>query len=269
MSSIPIILKSIFVVTGFSMTSIACKPKAKVRAGVTVVKVIPNKGCVASWWGGRFSEEKVQTLAGKHIGGETKPSQIDTELMVAVVRGQRNMVSSLLEENVNFDESNEHGCTALIWAAALEREGIVFDLLEAGADVSRSDGNGKTPLMVAAKSGNSKIVQYLISAGADVNAAQTGGNNEVGKTPLHNAVIHKNNVGVIRMLIDNGANLNATDENGKTALMGAAFFGGLDAVKLLVESGADTQLKSNSGKTALDTAIMRNRTEMIEYIKSL
>jgi len=142
-------------------------------------------------------------------------------------------------------------------------------LINAGADASRADGSGKTPLMFAVKSGKSIIVQEIINSGANVNAAQTGGDNEIGKTSLHNAVVRKDNSEVIAILIKEGVNVNAVDENGKTALINAAFYGGLENVRILVEAGADVKQKSNTGKTALDTAVMWKRTEIVEYLQTL
>lgn len=254
---------------GLSIALAACKPEAKVSAGITVVKVIPNNGCVAGLWATRMSSERIQKLAEKHINGEVVPSHISTDLMIAVVQGKENIVAALLDEKVNVDETNERGCTALIWASALGQEKVVFDLIIAGADASLPDGNGKTPLMFAARSGNSKIVQELIKSTASVNAAQTGGDNEIGRTPLHHAVTRKNNADILRILIDNRADVNAIDENGKTPLMVASFYGELEAVKLLVEAGADVRQKSNSGKTALDTAISWKHNEIAEYLKSI
>ena len=46
------------------------------------------------------------------------------------------------------------------------------------------------------------------------------------------------NVAMVRQLLDQGANINARDKHGDTALMAAAFEGHADVVKLLLEKGA-------------------------------
>ena len=45
--------------------------------------------------------------------------------------------------------------------------------------------------------------------------------------------------------------VNARDENGRTALMLAAVNGNEDCVKILIAAGADVNAKDNTGKTAL------------------
>ena len=64
---------------------------------------------------------------------------------------------------------------------------------------------------------------------------------------------------IIKHLIKSGANLNAKDNDGKTALMYAVDgIESLDIVKLLINSGADVNIKDNDGENALDHAYFAN-----------
>src|SRR5260370_33014393 len=56
---------------------------------------------------------------------------------------------------------------------------------------------------------------------------------------------------IVRLLIANGAKVNARDVEGGTALMQAALLGRADNVKILVEAGADVNARDNKGGTAL------------------
>lgn len=56
------------------------------------------------------------------------------------------------------------------------------------------------------------------------------------------------------MLIESGAEVNAKDENSRTALHWAAENDDLEIVKILVESGADTKAKNRENLTPLDLA---------------
>jgi ankyrin repeat protein len=58
---------------------------------------------------------------------------------------------------------------------------------------------------------------------------------------------------MIKLLIDKGANVNATDKDGGTALMKATDEGQADIVKLLIDKGADVSAKNNGGLTAADS----------------
>ena len=59
----------------------------------------------------------------------------------------------------------------------------------------------------------------------------------------------------LKQLLENGANANAKNENGYTALMNAAGMGNLEICQLLIKYGADINTKNNTGYTAYDYAI--------------
>ena len=55
-------------------------------------------------------------------------------------------------------------------------------------------------------------------------------------------------------MIDEGADLDAKNNDGNTALHGTAFLGRLEMTNLLIESGADVNIRNNDGTTPLDNA---------------
>ncbi len=55
----------------------------------------------------------------------------------------------------------------------------------------------------------------------------------------------------VRLLLDNGADINAKDNGGFTSLMGASWMDHTEIVELLLENGADVNAKNNDGQTAL------------------
>ena len=57
---------------------------------------------------------------------------------------------------------------------------------------------------------------------------------------------------ILRMLIEAGADLNAKDDSGETALMYAAYYDDPEAVEVLLKAGAETDIKDEDGKTAYD-----------------
>lgn len=63
------------------------------------------------------------------------------------------------------------------------------------------------------------------------------------------------NVEILRFLVENGANVNATDDFGFTPLMAASDSQFLDAVTFLIDQGADVNLHDSGGFTALHYAI--------------
>lgn len=93
--------------------------------------------------------------------------------------------------------------------------------------------------------------------------------NKYGKTALMRAA-SEGQKNIVKLLIDNGADVNAFDENKATPLMWAIGDNRdfPDVVKLLLESGADVNFPEYGGYTALDLAQIGGLEKSIAIIKS-
>ena len=102
-----------------------------------------------------------------------------------------------------------------------------------------------TPLHWAAGHGLTDIAARLIENGADVNAVD-----EFGRTPLHEAVGYTDTAG---LLIDSGADVDAADVFGRTPLHMALQYP--DTVALLISAGADIFARDYMGDTPLERTL--------------
>jgi hypothetical protein len=105
-------------------------------------------------------------------------------------------------------------------------------------------------LMWAARFGQPESIELLVKAGADPNA-RSGVNDW---TVLMHA-IHKEQPHAVLALLNNGANPNLAGGHGDTPLIMAAGYGYTGIVRMLIEHGADIRMTLPNGENALDRAM--------------
>lgn len=124
-------------------------------------------------------------------------------------------------------------------------------LLERGADLRATGNNGGGVLTwtsAPVNCRNPEMIQFLLERGADRDAKDLD-----GATALHRAA-ERGKLPEIRLLLERGANVNSRQTDGTTPLMLAAQFGHYDAVQLLLDYGADAKLTKSNGAAAVDFA---------------
>jgi Ankyrin repeats (3 copies) len=114
-----------------------------------------------------------------------------------------------------------------------------------------------------AETDDTEQLEHILGRGADINAS-----NDDGVTALMRAA-HKGRVRMVRALLDHGADLNATRADGFTPLVLAAFFGYTDVVKALVERGADLGTATRFGTSAEMWANARSFPETARYLEEV
>jgi ankyrin repeat protein len=75
------------------------------------------------------------------------------------------------------------------------------------------------------------------------------------------------NTAEVRSLLDAGAEVNATDDDGFTALLLASTWGHPEVVHLLIKAGADVNAQDKDGATELMHASQAGHTEIVELLK--
>jgi ankyrin repeat protein len=77
----------------------------------------------------------------------------------------------------------------------------------------------------------------------------------------------KGDTAKVNALLNKGADVNAKDKDGKTALMAASEKGHTEIVKTLIDNGANVNAKSKIGSTALMLASLGGHTEIVQLLK--
>ena len=158
----------------------------------------------------------------------------------------------LLARGVSVNDRNSEGETSLFGHftySPLRVEEIQF-LLDLGADPNLANNKGITPLMRAA---HTFISDYKQPASSGI-AKEL---NEQGPALAK----------AIGLLLKHGANVNARDENGATALYYAADEGSIIAIKALIAAGAEVNAQTKEGDSALLRSLRRyDRDGRIEYL---
>ena len=186
--------------------------------------------------------------------------------------------------------------TPLLYAAREGHTDVAKLLLEKGAGIEIADADGVTPLLMAVLNGQLSLAQFLMDRGANVNVSDWYGqtplwaavdwrNIEVPGPTRENGVDREGTFGLIKALLDKGANPNArtkeypplhrwimrlgsfgwADLTGQTPFLRAATAADVKTMRLLLEHGADPNISTFSGTTPLMAAAGINWTVAQTY----
>ena len=178
----------------------------------------------------------------------TLPATGETALMVCANTGNAEAVKSLLGHGADVSvKEKQKGQTALMWALEEAHPDVARLLMEHGADVRAKSKGGFTPLLFAARVGDIGSALVLLEAGADVNEAmpappapENPGDRAASFAPAPEAV----SPGAMTPLL-------LASASGQEAL---AIF--------LLEKGANPNAREQSGATALHYAVLKGITTL-------
>lgn len=130
--------------------------------------------------------------------------------------------------------------------------------------VSSHSGDGWTALHLTAYFGKRDAAELLLKRGASVHELST---NFMTNTPLHAAVAGKQDLALITLLLEHGADVNARSASGYTALHLAASRGNDALVDLLLGREANSGARTDDGKTAAIIAREHGHHELAKRLQ--
>ena len=226
-----------------------------------------------------------------------------TPLSLSSLNGNAGMIEILIRAGADPNLANPYGETALMTAARTGSVEAVKILLDHGATVDAKESvHGQTALMWAVVENHPEVVRLLHERGANINAtssvlvpppiradrvgqaagagitrqkAQSAPQGRV--TPLLYAS-RDGNLEMVKLFLQLGANVKASDANGTSTLVIALINGHVGTARFLLENGADPNAADGYGRAALFTAVdlrnlgargTRESTDLVDLIEQL
>jgi ankyrin repeat protein len=155
------------------------------------------------------------------------------------------MVAKLIERGANVNAQTREVPPSRRWLYSL-------------GDVSWVDFTGQTPFLRAALSGDVAAMRLLLTHGADPNRPTAAGTTPLMAAAGVNWVVAQtytespqSSLEAIQLCLDEGADVNAANAMGLTAVLGAANRGANDIIRLLVANGARVDAVDKEGRNAV------------------
>lgn len=166
---------------------------------------------------------------------------------------------------VDVNATDDYNNTALHFAVYHHQANIAKLLVQEGADIHALNMYLNTPLYVAAIRNAVDIARCLIREGALKKNAQ---HHRLSRTPLHHAATH-GHLPMVRLLLDAGANIDALDIHGSSALHCALDNDKVDVAEYLIARGANPHTQDEFGISVIQKAFRWGYRKLIAYVSQV
>lgn len=213
----------------------------------------------------------------------------------AAERGDLAAVNDFLDSGIDVNAGNSIGKTALMRATWGGHVGVIRVLLDRGASLTLQNSFGHTALTIALSRSlrdhnggpDPRPLEMLLAAGAryelreavmmnDVALARArldeGADPDTGagtyEGPLLKLAAEDDQPAIVDLLLDRGADIEATDDLGRRPLLSAASSGRTAVVRRLLDRGADINGDDWSDQTALSEAAVHGHRDVVALLLS-
>ena len=217
-------------------------------------------------------EEMLELLA-EHERDDSKRNQLMREaLLDAASSGHEGVVRLLMRDGKKWAISKQYSAKAMVKATSEGHVKVMMVLLKAGVDVNPPIPPGTVSLAKAPAQGNLEGTQRLLTAAAVLSLEGS-----CGELPLH-AAVRIVNVRAVALLLDNGADVNARNLKGETAMVVLAKSLGafswrvsvltvkdsVSIMQLLLERGVDTAARDcELNRTSLEWVVIHGYSTLV------
>ena len=186
----------------------------------------------------------------------------------SVIHDRVSLAKQLIDHGARFETVVIHN-DSLIEFALKAGSKAYFEMLQtaaAGHADLYDESSAILPMYIARYRNEPTVIdgaRLLLDQGANIDAQTSSGD-----TALIVAGWNTQNLDLIRLLVERDANVDIPNNNGDTPVMDAAYLGKVDILEFLLKSGADSTLKNRRGQTAMDLAKEKKNDGAIRALRA-
>ena len=193
----------------------------------------------------------VQAAAQRGADVNQRSNKGKNALMFAASENQQEVAQWLIEQGAEVNAADNYGTTALIVAATAGHHEVVKLLLDSSANVQARDDSGGAPLVNAVYFGHLETVRLLLDNLQQDKTPRLDKRDGEELLMLGAGLGHTD---IVSLMVKAGIDVNGRGLKQRTPLMAAAAFDRFEVAKVLLAQGADPTARDEDGQTALSVA---------------